>query len=63
MRCYECNSLSHIKWNCQLYVCPLCGQRQPRHAQKNCSAKQHDDGIREYFDIEGAETGNYSREC
>ena len=21
MRCYECNSLLHIKWNCQLYVC------------------------------------------
>ena len=35
MRCYECNSLSHIKWNCQLYVCPLCRQRQPGHAQKN----------------------------
>ena len=32
MRCNECNSLSHIKWNCQLYVCPLCRQRQPRHA-------------------------------
>ena len=31
MRCYECNSLSHIKWNCQLYICPLCGQRQPGH--------------------------------
>ena len=63
MRCYECNSLSHIKWNCQLYVCPLCGQRQPRHAQKNCPTKWYDDGIQGYFDIEGAETSNYSREC
>ena len=60
MRCYECNSLSHIKWNCQLYICPLCGQRQPRHAQKNRPAKWYDDGIRGYFDIEGAETNNYS---
>ena len=37
MRCYECNSLSHFKWNCQLYVCPLCRQRQPGHAQKELS--------------------------
>ena len=34
MRCYECNSLSHIKWNYQLYICPLCGQREPRHVQR-----------------------------
>ena len=53
MRCYECNSLSHIKWNCQHYVCPLCGQRQPGHAQKNCPDHYHDDGTHGYFDIEG----------
>ena len=61
MRCYECNSLSHIKWNCQLYVCPLCGQRQPGHAQKICPDRYHDDGTRGYFDIEGGKTSNYSR--
>ena len=44
MRCYECNSLSHIKWNCQQYVCPLCRQRQPGHAQKNCPNCYHNDG-------------------
>ena len=53
MRCYKCNSLSHIKWNCQLYVCPLCRQRQPGHAQKNCPDHYHNDGTRGYFDIEG----------
>ena len=63
MRCYECNSLSHIKWNCQQYVCPLCGQRQPGPAQKNCPHHYHDDGTRGYFDIEGGETSNYSGEC
>ena len=63
MRCYKCNSLSHIKWNCQLYVYLLCGQRQPGHAQKNCPATQYDNGVRGYFNIEGAETGNYSGEC
>ena len=63
MRCYECNSLSHIKWNCQLYVCPLCGQRQPGHAQKNCPDRYHDDGTRGYFNIEGGKTSNHSREC
>ena len=63
MRCYECNSLSHIKWNCQHYVCPLCGQRQPGHAQKNCPDHYHDDRTRGYFDIEGGETGNYNGEC
>ena len=45
MRCYKCNSLSHIKWNCQLYICPLCGQRQPGHAQKNCPDQYHNDGL------------------
>ena len=63
MRCYECNSLSHIKWNCQWYGCPLCGQRQPGHAQKNCPNHYHNDGTRGYFDIEGGKTSNYSREC
>ena len=63
MRCYKCNSLSHIKWNCQLYVCPLCGQRQPGHAQKNCPDWYHNDGLWGYSDIEGAKTGNYNREC
>ena len=57
MRCYECTSLSHIEWNCQLYICPLCGQRQPGHAQKNCPDCYHDDGTWGYFDIEGGETG------
>ena len=63
MRCYECNSLSHIKWNCQPHVCPLCGQRQPGHAQKNCPDCYHDDGIWGHFDIGGEETGNYNGEC
>ena len=63
MRCYKSNSLSHIKWNCQRYVCPLCGQRQPGHAQKNCPNHYHDNGTCGYFDIEGGETGNYSGEC
>ena len=63
MRCYKCNSLSHIKWNCQLYVCPLCGQRQPGHAQKNCPDHYHNDGTQGFFDIEGEETGNYNGEC
>ena len=63
MRCYECNSLSHIKWNCQLYVCPLCGQRQPGHAQKNCPNRYHNDRTRGFFNIEGEEMGNYNREC
>ena len=63
MRCYECNSLSHIKWNCQLYICPLCGQRQPGHAQKNCPDCYHDDGTQGYFDIEGGETSSYGGEC
>ena len=53
MRCYRCNSLSHIKWNCQHYVCPLCGQRQPGHAQKNCPDHYHNDRTRGYFDTEG----------
>ena len=53
MRCYECNSLSHIKWNCQRYVCPLCGQRQLGHAQKNCPDHYHDDRTWGYFNIEG----------
>ena len=63
MRCYGCNSLSHIKWNCQLYVCQLCGQRQPGHAQKNCPDCYHDDRTQGYFDIKGGEIGNYNREC
>ena len=63
VRCYKCNSLSHIKWNCQQYICPLCGQRQPGHAQKNCPHHYHEDGTCGYFNIEGGETGNYSREC
>ena len=63
MRCYECNSLSHIKWNCQLYVCPLCGQKQPGHAQKNCPDRYHDDGTQGFFNIGEEETGNYNREC
>ena len=63
MRCYKCNSLSHIKWNCQLYVCPLCGQRQPGHAQKNCPNHYHNDGTQGFFDIEGEEMGNYNGEC
>ena len=63
MRCYKCNSLSHIKWNCQLYVCPLCRQRQLGHTQKNCSDCYHNDGIQGHFDIGGEETSNYSREC
>ena len=63
MRCYKCNSLSHIKWNCQCYVCPLCGQRQPGHAQKNCPDHYHNDRTRGYFNIEGEETGNYNGEC
>ena len=44
MRCYKCNSLSHIKWNCQQYICLLCRQRQPGHAQKNCPNHHHNDG-------------------
>ena len=53
MRCYKCNSLSHIKWNCQHYVCPLGGQRQLGHAQKNCPDHYHDNGTHGYFNIEG----------
>ena len=63
MRCYECNSLSYIKWNCQLYICLLCGQRQPGHAQKNSPDRYHDDGLWGYFDAEEAKTDNYNREC
>ena len=63
MRCYGCNSLSHIKWDCHLYVCPLCGQRQPWHAQKNCPDHYHDDGTQGFFDIGGEETSNYNGEC
>ena len=62
VRCYECNSLSHIEWNCQLYICPLCRQRQPGHAQKNCPDHYYDDRIRGHFDISRKETGNYSGE-
>ena len=63
MRCYKCNSLSHIKWNCQCYICLLCGQRQLGHAQKNCPDHYHNDGTWGYFDMEGGETGNYNGEC
>ena len=59
MRCYKCNSRSHIEWNCQLYVYPLCGQRQPGHAQKNCPDRYYNDRMRGHFDIGGEETGNY----
>ena len=33
LRCFQCNSLTHIKWNCPQYCCQYCGDMAPGHSQ------------------------------
>ena len=64
LRCFQCNSPNHIKWQCDMYTCPKCGKRAPGHAQKNCrEGLTFNDGLRGHYDIEGDYDGNLTGEC
>ena len=36
LHCFQCNSLTHIKWNCPQYCCQYCNDVAPSHSQQNC---------------------------
>lgn len=62
LRCFQCDSPSHIKWNCPDYRCKLCGHAAPGHSQRDC-LQPYDDGLRGHYDIEGERDGNLTGEC
>jgi hypothetical protein len=64
-RCYQCDSPSHLKWQCHRYRCRTCKKTAPGHPLLKCPmnrAELYDDGIRGYYDIEG-DDGNLNGEC
>ena len=38
--CFQCDSLTHIKWNCPQYHCWYCKDVAPGHLQQNCPKKR-----------------------
>ena len=67
LRCFECDSPNHLKWNCPHYRCRFCKQMTPGHSQRDCpqnpnNVSRYEDGMRGHFDIEGDE-GNLRGEC
>ena len=66
IRCFQCNSPTHIKWNCPQYCCRYCDDMAPGHSQQNCPKngfEVYDDGLRGHYDIRGGEDGNLNGEC
>ena len=66
LRCFQCNSLTHIKWNCPQYCCRYCEDIAPGHSQQNCpknGSETYDDGYRGHYNIGGEEDGNLNGEC
>ena len=64
--CFQCNSLTHIKWNCPQYCCRYCNDMAPGHSQQNCPKngfEAYNDGLLGHYDIGGEEDGNLNREC
>ena len=67
IRCFQCDSPSHIKWYCNFYRCKSCRKVAPGHSYRECPRNYEDeipfdDGIRGHFDIEG-DDGNLAGEC
>ena len=66
LRCFQCDSPTHIKWNCPKYRCRYCGDMAPGHSQQNCPKngfETYDDGLWGHYDIRGEEDGNVNGEC
>ena len=66
LHCFQCNSLTHIKWNCPQYRCRYCNDMAPGHSQQNCPKngfEPYNDGLRGHYDIGGEEDGNLNMEC
>ena len=64
--CFQCNSLTHIKWNCPQYHCQYCKDVAPGHLQQNCPKngfERYDDGLHGHYNIGGEEDGNLNGEC
>ena len=64
--CFQCDSLTHIKWNCPQYCCQYCNDMAPGHSQQNCpknGLEPYDDGLHGHYDIGGEEDGNLNGEC
>jgi hypothetical protein len=67
IRCFQCDSPSHIKWYCIEYRCKSCRKIAPGHSYKDCprhleTEPPFDDGIRGYYDVE-EDDGNLGGEC
>jgi hypothetical protein len=64
LRCFQCNSVGHMRSHCPRYRCLYCNKLAPGHPQYACPRNQapFDDGIRGYVDVEG-DDNNLSGEC
>ena len=65
-QCFQCDSLTHIKWNCPQYRCWYCKDVAPGHLQQNCPKNRlepYDDGLHGHYDIGGEEDENLNGEC
>ena len=60
LHCFQCDSSTHIKWNCPQYCCQYCKDVAPSHLQQNCHKngfEPYDDRLHGHYDIRGKENG------
>ena len=66
LRCFQCDSPTHIEWNCPQYCCRYCDDMAPGHSQQNCPKngfETYDNRLQGHYNIGGEEDGNLNGEC